>query len=115
MVFDSGYQLRMSKTNVAITWWLIDHVCEYLEMNESQVGRLVRTHGLPHRDFGRERRYPKELVEEWAERDIVVGSRKPRAHRRDSGRPAARREHRTGPKAIRVSKKTSLGIAAMPG
>src|SRR4051812_11613328 len=89
MEFWLGYLHRMNGTasSEQITWWSIERVCEYLAMNEDQIGRLVRLHGLPHRDFGGVRRYPRELVEQWAEADIVIGERKPRARRVDAGRP----------------------------
>jgi excisionase family DNA binding protein len=117
MVSPAVYQLRMSAAaDNAITWWLIDDVCAYLQMSADQIGRLVRNHGLPHRDFGGVRRYPKELVEAWAEQDVVVGARKPRSRRWEAGRPAAARRHGAqARRRNRTSAAQSMGVAAMPG
>jgi excisionase family DNA binding protein len=107
--------VKRASTENGITWWGIAEVCDYLNMNEDQIGRLTRVHGLPHRDFGGIRRYPKELVEEWAETDIVCGSRAPRARRRDAGRPTTTRTTGRQLTLNRASSGRHLGIAAMPG
>jgi excisionase family DNA binding protein len=113
-----GYLIRMTGTtsNEQITWWLIDQICDYLGMNEDQIGRLVRLHGLPHRDFGGLRRYPKGLVEAWAEQDIVVGERQMRARRRNAGAQAqvrgGARCPRPNPHAMRGGQ---FAVVPMPG
>jgi excisionase family DNA binding protein len=95
------------------TWWSIDDVCAYLQLTAGQVGRLVRKHGLPYRDFGGVRRYPRERVQVWAESGITESAPAPRKRRADAGRPAAvRRTERARVKGARV---TYLGVAPMPG
>jgi hypothetical protein len=112
-----GYVVGMDEAPIdGITWVAIDWVSTYLAMSGAQVGRLVRNHGLPCRDFGGVRRYPMELVITWAESDIVLGGRSVRSRREDAGRPAVRGSRRgMRSKTGRNPAKTWFGVAPMPG
>ena len=108
MDFELGLLISVSPAQPYITWWTIEDVLEYLPLTRDKINYLARRHGLPYRDFGRERLYPKEELITWAEESVVGGRAPTRKQRRDAGRPAAVR--RSGRPAS-----THLGIAPMPG